>query len=171
MHVLRYIFPVVTAFIVYKVSWFTLTDFEGNSIDLTLNGATDGGELWVPENFGDIGGFPFGYVIVAVLAIGLFVMGRNHGDEEDANFTLAGTGVVTLVLTVVTLFMKNTIIGASPEEMQIDGYPAMDFSLAPAFWIVLVLSIAMIAAGIIALVMQYSAEQEDADREPETEAA
>lgn len=156
MSFLRYIFPVITAFIVYKISWFTLTDFEGNALGMTLNGRGNGSEVWVPDTFGEIGGFPFGYVIVAALVIGMIVIGKCHDDVDEANIAFMGTGAVTAILTVITLFMKNTIIGGSPEEMSVDGYGTMDFSLAPAFWIVLVLSVVMIVVGFIGLIIEDS---------------
>ncbi|MGO1949243.1 MAG: hypothetical protein ACTH1D_06385 [Mycobacteriaceae bacterium] len=168
MSFLRYILPVITAFIVYKVSWFTLTDYEGGTLGMTLNGKGDGGEVWVPAAFGELGGFPYGYVIVAALVIGMFVIGKCHDDVDEASFALIGTGAVTLVLTLVSLALKSTVIGGSVDELTVDGYGAMEFSLAPGFWIVLVLSIAMIAVGFVGLGTQSSDDDKNADREPAT---
>ncbi|WP_202616719.1 hypothetical protein [Corynebacterium neomassiliense] len=96
-------------------------------------------------------GFPYGYVLVAVLLIFLARTGARRDDPDSANLSLMSAGFIVLVLSIVTVFIKNAIIGASPEDLKIPGESAMDFSLASGFWIVIALAIVMMITGFIGL--------------------
>ncbi len=143
---------ILTALLVLDLPWFDITNSVGQEKLRTINGygRHDAETFNVARgaNFYTTSGLRYGWIMAGLALLGALAEALKRRRPQATNLVMLFAGTALFALTVGSALFRNTILGATPEEIARPGQ-TVNFGMASGFWILLLVSLVIMAVGVL----------------------
>lgn len=143
---------ILTALLVLDLPWYHITNSVDQNNFRTLNGyGRHNNETFnVANGFThySLEGFRYGWIMAGFAFLGALAEALKKRRPQTTNLVMLGAGTVLFLFTIGSAIFRDTILGATPEEVAASDQ-TVDFGMASGFWFTLLISLVIMAVGVL----------------------